>query len=49
MVNESELSFKLRYSKMSQIRLIGFDQKGKWIGFIGSRSINRVNIIAIAE
>ena len=27
MVNESELSLKLRYTKKSQIRLIGSDQK----------------------
>jgi hypothetical protein len=31
MVNESELSFKLRYLKMGQIRLTGPNQNGKQV------------------
>lgn len=31
MVNENELSFKLRYHRTGQIRLTGPNQKGKWV------------------
>ena len=34
MMNSSELSFKLRDLKKSQIRLIDSNQKGKWVDLI---------------